>query len=169
MRLFDHLFRLILLSATLNAVIAQASELYLYIPGISGESNTPGFSGDIKLASFSGVVANSFSVEKLIDKASPALFSATNNATSFPFVNVLVYNVRGAEPQPDIVYRFSGAMLSTINSVSIASLPGERDTFIFSSVAVVPEPATWFMLAMGIVLIITLLAMRRVLWTLTRH
>lgn len=109
--------------------------MYLEVPGITGESSTPGHSGVMQIASFK-LTDNDFEVTKAIDTASPDIFLACAQGTHFSTVNVLFYNALVPGDQPDAVVSFQDVLISSYQTIDGRT---ELDGFNFATVA--PEPA----------------------------
>jgi type VI protein secretion system component Hcp len=131
--------------------------MYLELPGITGESSTPGHPGVIAIRSFS-LSGDSFSVDKLIDKTSPQLFLDAAQGTSFSTASVLFYDST-PQGQPDMTLEFRNVIDSGYSQSGI-NQPLETDTFNFASVTfpgtATPAPGSLTMLALGLMSVVGL-------------
>jgi type VI protein secretion system component Hcp len=120
------------------------ASLFLEIPGITGESSTPGHPGVIQLDSFT-LAGNSFSFTKPVDVTSPHLQTAVILGTTFPAISLLLYNSSSPGSQPDAELLFSNDIASAYQVLnSSASVPDDQTTFNFATVT--PEPAAALLL-----------------------
>jgi len=111
--------------------------MFLELPGITGESSTPGHPGVMQIDSFS-LTANQFSITKAVDSASPAIALAIAKGTLFPGANVLFYDAASPAGPPDGIFSFGNIMASEHQLLNGGAVPEELDTFNFASV----EPVT---------------------------
>jgi len=115
-------------------------QLYLEVPGIPGESNTPGHPSVMQINSWS-LYANDFTIVKPLDSASDDLFLANASGTHFPVARLLLYDSLPLGASPDAVIEFEDLLIS---SSQLSGGPGqlEEHTFFFESLSQVPEPAS---------------------------
>jgi hypothetical protein len=114
--------------------------LYLEIPGVTGDSSTPGHAGVMALRSFS-TDGTSFTVVKPVDQASLEIEAAVVAATVFPSASLLLYDTSSPEGAPGGMLVFERVLVSS--SVSVpggGEIPLEADTFSFVSIQA-PEPS----------------------------
>ena len=121
------------------------ASMYLELPGVTGESTTPGHPGVMQIDSFS-LTGNDFSIIKSVDKASPAIESLILKGTPISTASVLFYNSTPSG-QPDATLTFQNVLGSSYQLSSGGDLPIETDTFNF--ISVVPEPPSTVLLAMA--------------------
>jgi len=126
--------------------------MFLELPGIAGESSTPGHTGVMQIDSFS-LTANQFSIVKAIDSASPGIVSAVTNGTPFATASVLFYNAVIPSGRPDGIFNFGNVVASGYQILNGGDFPAERDSFNFTSV--VPEPATLTLFVCGSLVCLT--------------
>ena len=119
-------------------VATTPGSIFLELPGIVGESSTPGHAGVIQIDSFS-LTPSQFSITKAIDSTSPDIMSAVINGTPFATASVLFYNAASPSGPPDGIFSFGDVVASGYQILNGGVLPHERDSFSFASV---PEPAT---------------------------
>ena len=118
--------------------------LFMEIPGITGESATPGHPNVIQLDSFT-LTPTTFSITKPIDLTSPHLQSAVILATQFPTATLLLYTTSGSEPQPDAELLFSSNIAASYQVLGgPGTIPDDQTTFAFNTFS--PEPATSLLL-----------------------
>jgi MYXO-CTERM domain-containing protein len=125
--------------------------LYLELPGIVGEHNTPGHPNVMKLDSVN-FFANDFTSVRPLDSASPALAQAVVQGTQFPEARLLFYDAALPVGSPQQIWSFSTLIGSAYQLGGGAS---ESVSFNFASI---PEPAS---AALGVIGLGTLLAARR--------
>lgn len=126
-------------------------QLYLEIPGIPGESNTPGHANIMSIDSFS--LFGDFSIEKLTDGASDDLFLATAQGTVFPIARLLLYDTLPPAAAPDAIIEFHDVL-----ATSASSIGGGRESYSFNFDTLsqpIPEPTTFTLLAAAIALFAT--------------
>jgi type VI protein secretion system component Hcp len=133
-------------------VATNPGSMFLELPGIVGESSTPGHSGVMQIDSLS-LTANQFSVVKAVDSASPDIIAAVTNGTPFATASVLFYNTAMPAGAPDGMFTFRNVVASGHQILNGGDVPQERDIFNFTSV--VPEPATSALLMCGGLLYLT--------------
>jgi hypothetical protein len=116
-------------------------ELYLEVPGIPGESSTPGHPNIMNISLFS--LAGDFTIEKLLDGASNDLALASAQGTIFPIARLLLYDSVPAGAAPDAVIEFHDVLVSSYTLLVGPGQPLEQVSFAFGSLSQpVPEPAT---------------------------
>jgi len=116
--------------------------LYLELPGIAGESATPGHPGVIALRSFSAD-GSSFSVLKLVDAASLPIQTALAAGTPFASARLLLYDAPAPSGPPDATLVFENALVSSSQLEAGGAELLERDGFAFLSISQpVPEPGS---------------------------
>jgi type VI protein secretion system component Hcp len=118
---------------------APAITMYLELPGITGESSTPGHPGVIPIESLT-IANNAFSVVKLVDATSPDLFSDAALATTFADARILFYGSAPTGP-PDLTLEFRNIVDSGYSLQQGANVPLETDRFNFESFASLPQNA----------------------------
>jgi type VI protein secretion system component Hcp len=130
--------------------------MYLELPGIVGESSTPGHPSIMQIQSFS-FAGNGFSIVKKVDSASPDIFTAVVNQTAFAAANVLFYN-SAPSGQPDATLMFQSVLATAYQLQGGANTPLEKDGFRFASIvpppsvsSTVPEPSSIALLIIGAV------------------
>ena len=89
----------------------EGATIYLNIPSIAGENPTPGYPGAI-LVNPLEVTPDSFSIEKMIDKATPTIHSAVIAGTPLHTVSALIYNAAPSGP-PDAILPFADVLASS--------------------------------------------------------
>jgi type VI protein secretion system component Hcp len=109
---------------------SNPGSIFLELPGIVGESSTPGHPGVVRIDSFT-ITATTFSVVKAVDSISPALFSAVANGTSFTKASVLFYNAAVPSGPPDGVLIFGNVIAS---AYQVNGGTSETDSFSFATV-----------------------------------
>jgi type VI protein secretion system component Hcp len=109
---------------------SNPGSIFLEVPGIVGESSTPGHPGVVRIDSFT-ITATTFSVMKAVDSISPALFSAVANGTSFAKASVLFYNAAVPSGPPDGVVLFGNVIAS---AYQVNGGTSETDSFSFATV-----------------------------------
>jgi type VI protein secretion system component Hcp len=119
------------------------ASMYLELPGVTGESTTPGHPGVMQIDSFF-LTGNDFSIIKSVDNASPAIESLILTGTPFSTASVLFYN-SPPSGQPDAILIFQNVLGSSHQQSSGGDLSIETDTFNF--INVVPEPPSTALLA----------------------
>jgi type VI protein secretion system component Hcp len=135
----------------------NAGSLFLEIPGIVGESSTPGHTGVIQLQEFS-LKGSEFTIQKAIDSASPSIAFAVAAGTHFPTASLLLYDAAVPAGPPDDLLVFHNLFATASLTLGVNNVFFDRDTFSFATISQpVPEPAAAGLLAMGA----TLLASRR--------
>jgi type VI protein secretion system component Hcp len=85
--------------------------IYLNIPSIAGENPTPGYPGAI-LANPLDVTPDNFSIQKMIDKATPQIQLAVAGGTPLHTVSALFYNSAPSGP-PDAILPFDNVFASS--------------------------------------------------------
>jgi type VI protein secretion system component Hcp len=122
-------------------------QLYLEVPGIPGESSTPGHPGVMQIHEFT--LAGDFSVLRTTDSASDDLLLATALGTQFPTANLLLYNSAPAGP-PDAILSFSNLLISAYTPAG-GRPEMERVTFNYANLLPqVPEPAATLLIGVAI-------------------
>lgn len=112
--------------------------IFLELPGIPGENDTPGHPGVIALESIA-IESGSFSVVKRVDAASPSIQTAVALGSLFPSARLLLYDVLPASGPPDAVLAFEQVLATSSQPEPGGGTdPLERDGFVFQSI---PEPA----------------------------
>ncbi len=122
--------------------------MFLQLPGITGESSTPGHSGVMQIDSFT-LGANNFSVVKHVDQASPAIQLAVSNATPFASASILLYDNNVPGSQPDATLTFHNVLASSYQFLGGGGVPSEEDAFRYATVT--PEPSTILAFGLGCV------------------
>jgi type VI protein secretion system component Hcp len=123
-------------------------QMYLEVPGIPGESSTPGHANIMQIVEFT--LAGDFSVLRASDTASDDLFLASAQGTHFPTANLLLYNSAPAGP-PDAILSFSDLLVSAYSSVGGQPVM-ERVTFNYANLLPqVPEPGTAVLVGVAVV------------------
>jgi type VI protein secretion system component Hcp len=123
--------------------------MYLQLPGITGESSTPGHPGVMQIDSFT-LDANVFSVVKRVDQASPALQLAVVIGTPFTSASLLLYSSNVPGSQPDETLTFHNVLASSYSvSGSGGDIPSEEVAFQYLTVT--PEPSTLLLFGLGCV------------------
>lgn len=117
---------------------SNPGSIFLEVPGIVGESSTPGHPGVVRIDSFT-ITATTFFVVKAVDSISPTLFSAVANGTSFPKASVLFYNAAVPSGPPDGVLLFGNVIASAYQSFN--GRTSETDSFSFATVEQPPTAA----------------------------
>jgi type VI protein secretion system component Hcp len=110
-------------------VATNLGSVFLELPGITGASSTPGHAGVMQIDSFS-LTATQFSIVKAVDSASPQIFSAVANGTTFATASILFYNTGIPNGTPASVFTF-GNTLGTSSQIIGTT---EQDTFSFGAV-----------------------------------
>jgi type VI protein secretion system component Hcp len=108
---------------------SNLGSMFLELPGITGESSTPGHVGVMQIDSFS-LATGQFSIHKAIDSATPQILSAVANGTTFATGSILFYNTAIPGGTPASIFTF-GNILGTSSQISGTS---EQDTFAFVTV-----------------------------------
>jgi type VI protein secretion system component Hcp len=126
---------------------ANPLQLYLEVPGIPGESNTPGHPNVMQIHSWS-LYANDFTIVKQQDTASDDLLLANALGTHFPAARLLLYDSLPLGAAPDAVIEFEDVLVS-----SSQGGPGqlEEHTFNFATLAQIPEPSSLALLVVATV------------------
>jgi len=109
-------------------VATNLGSVFLELPGITGESSTPGHAGVMQIDSFS-LTANQFSIIKAIDSASPQILSAFAKGTTFATGSILFYSTAIPTGTPASVFTL-GDIVGTIQTIGTS----EQDTFSFGTV-----------------------------------
>jgi type VI protein secretion system component Hcp len=107
----------------------NGAEIYLNIPSIAGENPTPGYPGAIAVNPLD-VAPDSFSIQKMIDLATPKIQLAVIGGTPLHTVSALFYNAAPSGP-PDAILPFNNVIASS------QSLGGLTETDAFA--ATTPE------------------------------
>ena len=89
----------------------EGASIYLNIPSIAGENPTPGYPGAI-LVNPLDVTPNNFSIQKMIDKATPQILLAVAGGTPLHTVSALFYNSAPSGP-PDAILPFVNVFASS--------------------------------------------------------
>jgi len=100
----------------------------LELPGIAGESSTPGHAGVIRFSHFP-YQRNELSVLKPVDSASPAIFSAVASGKHFPSASVLFYGSLPPTGEPTATLVFHTVLASGYQTSGSGSMLLEQDTF----------------------------------------
>jgi type VI protein secretion system component Hcp len=119
---------------------APTMTMFLELPGITGESSTPGHPGVIPIQSFS-VSGDFFSVVKAVDSTSPTLFLDALDGKSLAAARVLLYD-SAPTGQPDVILEFRNLVDSGYSLQEGVDLPTETDRFNFGNILSVPVPPT---------------------------
>jgi len=93
------------------AHFAPAASIYLNIPSIAGENPTPGYPGAIAVSSLD-VTPHSFTVQKMIDSATPKIQAAVVGGTALHTVRALFYSTSPSGP-PDALLPFDSVFASS--------------------------------------------------------
>ena len=104
----------------------EGATIYLNIPSIAGENATPGYPGAILVDSLD-VTPDKFSIQKVIDKATPKIQLAVTGGTPLHTVSTLFYNAAPSGP-PDAILPFDSVFAS-----SQAIGPGLNETDGFAA------------------------------------
>ena len=112
--------------------------IYLELPGIVGASSTPGHPG-VMAVDLATITPGTFSIEKIVDSASPGIFNAVGAGTLFPSASLLFYNSSAPGASPDDVLVFQNVLASSYQ-VGGGVTPTEVDTFAYTSMT--PEPSS---------------------------
>ena len=128
-------------------------ELYLEVPGIPGESNTPGHANVMQINSFT-LTGNNFTIVKLQDSASDDLFLANAQGVQFASARLLLYDALPLGSEPDAVLEFEDLLISSSQGVPDPVQPLEQHTFSFDTVSQgVPEPGALAMIGLGMLIV----------------
>jgi type VI secretion system secreted protein Hcp len=127
-------------AAVLALIVVPASawaavDAFLKLEGVPGESSKPGHTGQIEIYSWSfgvthpaaaaatmsrsqgggsgKVSLHEFTITKVVDSASPALFRSSTNGQHYPRA-VLYVRKAGGEQQPYLVYTFTNVMVTSV-------------------------------------------------------
>lgn len=116
-------------------------QLFLEVPGIPGESNTPGHPNVMQINSWS-LYANDFTIIKQQDSASDDLFLANAIGDHFPIARLLLYDSLPLGAAPDAVIEFEDLLISSSQVLGgLGQL--EEHTFNFESLSQpIPEPTS---------------------------
>jgi type VI protein secretion system component Hcp len=109
---------------------SNLGSMFLELPGITGESSTPGHGGVMQIDFFS-LTANQFSIHKAIDSATPQILSAVANGTTFATGSILFYNTAIPSGTPASIFTFGNVLGTSSQTVGTS----EQDTFAFATVA----------------------------------
>jgi type VI protein secretion system component Hcp len=112
-------------------VATNLGSVFLELPGITGESSTPGHAGVMQIDSFS-LTANQFSIFKVADSASPQILSAVATGTTFGTASILFYSTAIPTGSPASVFTF-GDIVGTSHLI-LNGGTREQDTFSFGTV-----------------------------------
>lgn len=124
--------------------------MFLYVPGIDGESATPGYSDVMQILSLT-LTPNEFFVVKEVDSASPQITTAVLNGTLFSGASVLFYFSANPVGAPDAILSFGNVFPSQQHFFSEGNRPLEEVGFAYEHVTQpVPEPATAALTALGL-------------------
>jgi type VI protein secretion system component Hcp len=114
------------------------ASLFLEVPGIPGESSTPGHPNIMQIQEFT--LAGDFNVVRPIDTASDDIQVASAQGTIFPTANLLLYNSAPVGP-PDAILSFTDLLVSSYQPAGGVSQPLERVSFAYTDLLPqVPEP-----------------------------
>jgi type VI protein secretion system component Hcp len=123
--------------------------LFLELPGINGESDTPGHPNVMQISSFS-LTGNQFDIIKLQGSASPALFLANAIGDHFPVARLLLYDSLPPQASPDAVIEFHNLLIASSQTIANPVPPREQHTFAFQSLSQpIPEPASLAVIAIA--------------------
>ena len=127
--------------------------IFLVLPGVSGESSSPGFSGVIQLQSvvFS---ANGFTIEKAIDATSSTLQAKLLAGTPYTTAMLLFYTDLATETHPDFSLVYHNALETRFSDsgaedrfVETVGFEGGGDTTVGHPL---PEPVGGCAVALGL-------------------
>src|SRR5437773_1807325 len=142
---------LVLITLAIAAMTSalRAAVVDLYIPSITGEDNPPGFTGAMRTTSVT-IAPTTYSIDKHTDSASPQIANAVVAGTHLGTSRMLFYNVSPpAGAQPDQILLSHNLLGTSLQNLSGGDIGRERDTFAYATVT--PEPASGFVLAIGMV------------------
>jgi type VI protein secretion system component Hcp len=105
---------------------ADASSVYINIPGITGETPTPGFPGALAAQSIT-ISSSGFSVVRPVDVASPELVNAVALGTPFPGAASVLFYDTTPSGAPDATLAFQNVIASGYQL--LGGNPLERDSF----------------------------------------
>ncbi len=124
-------------------------ELFLEVPGIPGESNTPGYSNILQIESIT-LTNNEFTIIKLSDSATDDLFLANATGEFFPVVRLLLYDSLPLDGPPDATIEFQDLLISASQVLVDPVQPRDQHSFNFQTLSPsIPEPATTYALVLA--------------------
>jgi type VI protein secretion system component Hcp len=115
-------------------------KFYMELPGVTAESSTPGHAGVMNLQSITvDAAAQTFTITKATDLASPQLLLAAARGTHFPVASGLFYDAPVPGDQPDAVIPFQDVIVSSFQAGG-ADPGGPTPEVVTFAFADVPEP-----------------------------
>jgi type VI protein secretion system component Hcp len=129
-------------------------KLYLEVPGIPGESSTPGHPNIMHIESWE-LTSNDFTIVKLLDSASDDLFLAGATGDHFPVARLLLYDSLPPGGAPDAVVEFHDLLVSAYQPIADPVQPLEAVSFNFATLSQpVPEPGAGVLVVMASMLMV---------------
>jgi type VI secretion system secreted protein Hcp len=140
----------------------MATDAFLELDGVEGESTRKGFEGQIELISFSlgghnpstigagggggagKVSLTPFTFMKVSDKASPTMFQAMCTGKHFPKAKVTIHKAGGEEAVDFLVYEFEKVFIEDMNwsGGSGSDVPMESVAMAYGKVTITFTPQT---------------------------
>jgi type VI secretion system secreted protein Hcp len=140
----------------------MATDAFLELDGVEGESTRKGFEGKIALINFSmgghnpssigagggggsgKVSLTPFTFTKESDKASPAMFAAMCTGKHFPKAKVTIHKAGGGEAVDFLVYEFEKVFIEDMNwsGGSGGDVPMESVAMAYGKVTITYTPQT---------------------------